>query len=341
MHMSRKIHLNALNQINKALKSEEASFDSTLVSALVMGLFDTIVFDQEKSVDSWAAHSYGTLSLLNFRGEKLLHTDLGKRVYIQVAHHIRTICAQRGTLLPPALIQLDKKMAPHIDLRMNPMIRYWPVLLHELIFMTKHPEKYTAMDIILVAVDHDAHHAFLMKDTSEVLALFGLSFDYPPCASFKKIAQKTMSINIIRLLNTIHQLRMLRCELIYWLISFLLNSVKDMSETATEAWLDFQKKLKDIVQVSVEGILGTLPFYLCPDSKNPNGPLKLASVSSLVWPLSTFAFCQLVPPEQRECARDAIRQIGERAKLSIALDIAKDFRKEATWYQMMHMFIFM
>jgi Fungal specific transcription factor domain len=343
MHLSRKVHLTALHQINRALGSDEAAYDSTLVSALIMGLFDTIVFDRDRSVESWAAHTHGTLSLLNFRGEKLLSTELGKRIYIQVAHHVRCISVQTGSLLPDAMIKLDKKMAAHIDGRSHPMVSYWPVLLHRITYMAKHLECYNSTEIIQLAVDQDSKHVQLMELTSKLIAVYGLSFYEPPTETFRKIAQEQPTVNIVRFLYTIHQLRLLRCELIYWLVGVVLGSQTnaDNSNAAIEAWNDFQDAVAKVARDSAEGILTILPFYLTPDPEKPDGPLRLASVSSLVWPLTSLARSRSIEPEQRERAREALSQIGIRAKLAIATIIANEFHENAAWCKMMHLFVFM
>jgi Fungal specific transcription factor domain len=342
MYFSRKFYVNALKHVNMALRSnEETVRNSTIVAVLVMGLFEAIIFE-DKSLDSWVAHTNGTLSLLKYRGERLLHTSFGKRIFVQVANHIRANCIQQGTLLPPALTELHKKMAPFLDEDEFPMIPFWPVLPHKLVYMVKHIGSYHPMEIIQFGVKQDAQHTRVVEKTERLMRRYGLSFHRLPTDSFKEIAHERSTIAVVRLLNTAHLMRIIRCERMGQMVDFIRNSQSDRTKTAREAWDNFHDTLQKVVRASADGILGNIPQYIYPDASHPGGVLRTTSVSPLLWPLSAFARCRLITSKQRESAKNALKEIGQRAKLPIATKIADNFqlfKVESLQYDRLHLLL--
>jgi Fungal specific transcription factor domain len=339
MHASRKLYIHALRHVNTALKSHEVLYDSTLVAVLLLTLFESIIFE-ETSFESWFAHTKGIVSLLMFRGENLLKSDFGKKVYIQISHQLRANCSLTASLLPSALLELDKKMAPHIDENMNPLIPYWPVLIQDLMYKSRRPEVYRPMDTLQLAVEQDAEQLRLMElKTKPLMAPYGLSFYEKPSDTFSDIAQKPRIVALIRIVNTLHQLRLVRCELMSRLTISIQNSQLDDFTNTTEAWANFQKSLVKIARASADAILMMLPFYLNPNPKDPEAALKVTSVSSLVFPLSAFAKCRLITSEQLDCAREAVQQIGRRAKMPVAVTIGNNFKPNSFSYEQLHLLL--
>jgi Fungal specific transcription factor domain len=125
MHRSRDIYVRAIRTVNSALQStQEVMENSTLVATLVLGLFEAVAFNDEHDtgangeydipaatrMDSWIAHTNGTLALIKFRGQQLLQTDFGKRIFNQIAHKVRANCAQHAVRPPRELLELDKEL---------------------------------------------------------------------------------------------------------------------------------------------------------------------------------------------------------------------------------------
>jgi Fungal specific transcription factor domain len=135
MRHSRSVYVKAIKEVNQALKSKEVALDSTLVATLILGLFEAIALNDENAFDSsvsaciksWVAHTNGTLSLIKFRGKELLHTELGKKVYYQVANKIRANCSQLTIRLPADMLELDKEIAPLLQ-KSHPAVFFWPLI---------------------------------------------------------------------------------------------------------------------------------------------------------------------------------------------------------------------
>jgi Fungal specific transcription factor domain len=131
MCFSRKFYIKAIRQVNRVInsKSKNATSNDTIVSTLVLALFETIALDGENSLKSWSAHTNGTMALIRNRGYDLISTDFGKKLYVQVSNSIRAHCVQSAIPPPPGFLSLDKKVAPLLG-QTHPMIAYWPIVDH-------------------------------------------------------------------------------------------------------------------------------------------------------------------------------------------------------------------
>jgi Fungal specific transcription factor domain len=134
MQVSRKLYVKAVREVNAALDSpQEVSRDSTLVATLILGLFEALTLNDPQKhsvrscIDNWHAHTNGTMSLIRFRGMELLQTDLGRRIYYQVANKVRANHTRLGTRLSPEFVELDALVAPEL-LGLEPVVRFWPVV---------------------------------------------------------------------------------------------------------------------------------------------------------------------------------------------------------------------
>jgi Fungal specific transcription factor domain len=134
MNISRRIHLRAIKETSLAIQSE-ASQNSTLVATLILSLFEVIVLtlpcndstNVDRCLQSWIAHTNGTMSLIRFRGPELLKTEFGIKTYILIASTIRTNCTKQRIRLPPEFVAMDRQVAPlirHMDLT----IKFWPIV---------------------------------------------------------------------------------------------------------------------------------------------------------------------------------------------------------------------
>jgi Fungal specific transcription factor domain len=336
--ISRKAYSKAIKDINAALHSSEAVSASTLIAVLVMGLFEAISFE-DTSLESWMAHTNGTLDLLSFRCHKLLHTALGKKIFVQIANYIRLNCTQQRTLLPQTLLDLEAKMMPLLDeevLEEHPIVPFWEVGTYQLRYMTNHPELFSTVDAINYAMQQETLQLELMEKTQPVIASYGLSFHHAPDQSFRHVAHDV--VRTVRFMMTVHVMRLVRSEIVFHQASVLRQAPSTISNPVLKKWCtDRQREAERNARASADGMLVFLPFYLYPDSTNPTGPLDTIKVSQLVWPLSCFEKMTLITPMQRERARDALSQIGQRAKLPIATAIANSFNTTSLPTEQVHM----
>jgi hypothetical protein len=113
---ARKNYTIALRLTNAALGSPiEAKKDSTLLAIMILGLFETVTGQNQKSLTAWAQHINGAAALVKFRGLSQFNTVAGLRMFIQVTSSLLVSCIQRELPLPDHILELRQEAAKYID----------------------------------------------------------------------------------------------------------------------------------------------------------------------------------------------------------------------------------
>jgi len=85
MHKARYQYTQAIQHTNKALKNPDAAKkDTTLISILVLGIFETITGGQQRSLKDWAQHINGAAAVISLRGKDQIQSVAGRRMLFQV-----------------------------------------------------------------------------------------------------------------------------------------------------------------------------------------------------------------------------------------------------------------
>jgi hypothetical protein len=181
------------------------------------------------------------------------------------------------------------------------------------------PHKYSSLDILDLFMEVDKQHIHQRAKCSNDFEPFGLSLERPPDLAFKEIAHQGSSINKVRIKNTLHMMRLFYHDMAQKHVDIILEhpDVKP-SRIARNGWVQLRKTWIDIARSEAALILSTLPFYISSD----DAPITPATVFPLLWPLCTVMVSPQVTPEQHTRAREALLQIGSRAKVPVATKLA-------------------
>ncbi|RFU24838.1 hypothetical protein B7463_g11496, partial [Scytalidium lignicola] len=106
MVQARREYMAALRATNKALRSPDATKDSTVVTIMVLSIFETVTGKKEGSIKAWADHLNGAASLIKLRGDSQLQTQVGYSIFLQITSHYMIACMQREVALPEDLAKL-------------------------------------------------------------------------------------------------------------------------------------------------------------------------------------------------------------------------------------------
>lgn len=88
----------AIQTLNIALSSHTtAKLDSTLMSVLLLALFEAVISHGHIKYSSWATHTRGAVALLNLRGAQQCRTNVGRELFLHAKGNIQGSCAQTGT----------------------------------------------------------------------------------------------------------------------------------------------------------------------------------------------------------------------------------------------------
>jgi hypothetical protein len=175
--------------------------------------------------------------------------------------------------------------------------------------------------MIELIMEIDAESLQVRKETNDRLTPFGLDFDRPATKTFHKFAQQHDGISHCRIINTVHMMRMFWCNIAMGYLGILLHCPDTKKDLASEsAWLELQQALQDTIRSEADLILSTLPYCI------PHGtsPLTQISTCPLIWPLVTFGAYQETTELQKSRAKEALFQIGTRAKIRVATKMAEE-----------------
>ena len=96
-------YLSALPLLNQALGSTEtAKSDSTLLSTLLLDLFEKTTSTAPRSIESWMGHVNGALALVKMRDADQLLTHVGLRLAVRLCTNLLISCVIADEPVPPA-----------------------------------------------------------------------------------------------------------------------------------------------------------------------------------------------------------------------------------------------
>jgi hypothetical protein len=100
----------ALKLTNEALASPtDAKKDATLVSIMILGIFETVTGCNQRSLEAWAGHVEGASALLKLRGREQFESSGGTRIFIQVVSSLMINYIQLGKHLPEFIVRWTKE----------------------------------------------------------------------------------------------------------------------------------------------------------------------------------------------------------------------------------------
>lgn len=107
MKMARQSYAHALLETNTALVDPKTALDdATLVSVLLLTLFEAIVWESKHIPDNWTTHAKGALALVKLRGAGQFDTYIGRKLFTQVANITCVNSMRTRARLPQELADL-------------------------------------------------------------------------------------------------------------------------------------------------------------------------------------------------------------------------------------------
>ena len=104
---SRVQYTQAIRFTKLALESEvDVRKDSTILSTILLGVFEQITGCTEESTKSASAHVRGAAELIRLRGSKQIQSKRGRRILFEVARAIICKCFERSIGIPDHLVDL-------------------------------------------------------------------------------------------------------------------------------------------------------------------------------------------------------------------------------------------
>ncbi|KAK6611485.1 C6 finger domain-containing protein [Botrytis cinerea] len=118
----------ALRRVNGALRSpSDAVKDSTLLSIMVLAVFETVTCTNRLSLKAWTEHINGASTLIKLRGPSQFKTRVGVGLFMQITAHLLISALQREIPMPQEIMALRAAVYKQLDLR-DPAFRMLAIL---------------------------------------------------------------------------------------------------------------------------------------------------------------------------------------------------------------------
>ncbi|KAK3692428.1 hypothetical protein B0T22DRAFT_13561 [Podospora appendiculata] len=118
MDAARKSYGTALRLTNHALENPvEAIKDSTMLSVLILGLFEmtTENMPRTRTVKAFQEHVNGAAALAKLRGPAQFGTRAGVRMFTMLCHRVMISCIQNNSPMPQPLVELWQEMVKVVE----------------------------------------------------------------------------------------------------------------------------------------------------------------------------------------------------------------------------------
>ncbi|EFQ33278.1 hypothetical protein CGRA01v4_07014 [Colletotrichum graminicola] len=111
MDWSRRSYGTALQLTNDALRNPvEALKDTTMLSILILGTYETLSGRSSQTVRAWQNHINGASALAKMRGLKQFTTRAGARMFVMLTQIVLINCMQKDMPMPQPLIELRNQL---------------------------------------------------------------------------------------------------------------------------------------------------------------------------------------------------------------------------------------
>jgi Fungal specific transcription factor domain len=333
LKVARKYYSEAITSTNAALASPSlATQDVTLVSILLLGVFEAHVFHGRATPEAWIAHTHGAATLLELRGMRQFETELSTALFIHAAINIRTLCIQHRVRIPPAILSLQRH-ADRIVSSEDPRWRLAFVLdtLAQFLsdvprFMQEQAHDADLADLIARARGLDTEVIDLMEELSSIWPVEILSKTHAPNHTYEaKLVHRYPSQRAARFWNN---LRLIRHFVNDWICeaALAIQRYPHLAVTkAPEPPLRLGESAATIVEIMSKDILASVPFILQPSS-------LMSSAKNLIWPLSAIAVSKNSPSSARFFAVDMLQKLGKDYGVSQAT-FAAEMTRERTYME--------
>ena len=107
LNRARMDYIKALQLTNTALRSPtEVRKDSTLLSVIILSIFEMVAGSNEHSLEAWTEHINGSSTLIKLRGPNQFRTRAGQLLFMQVTSNLMISCVQRTIPIPAHIVEL-------------------------------------------------------------------------------------------------------------------------------------------------------------------------------------------------------------------------------------------
>lgn len=324
MVRARRDYVNALQLTNAALRSPtEAKKDSTLFAVMLLGIFETITGNNDRSLAAWTEHINGAAALVKLRGRDQFKNAAGQRMFIQVTASLMLSCIQRTIPMPQHIVDLRKEAAKFVDSE-NPAWRLSSVIIDFTILRSdvRDCKIVGPKAVIEAALQLDGRFISVFENLPENWKYDMAYTDENPHLIWNGCYHVYKESWMAHIYNSYRTCRILLHEIIR---DQLLAASTAMTPIIPIAQMIVQGEKSVAIMLELQAdILASIPrFTPSPISESAQGLLEGSRSYFILWPLYLVGNMDLTTDPIREWAIQRLRNIGETVGIRQALVVAE------------------
>jgi hypothetical protein len=325
---ARRLYARALMMTNRALTDPyAAASDSTLISVLLLSLFEAIVWTRPRTPESWKTHTQGALEIVKLRGMHQFDSLVGRQLFIQVTNIVCVNSLQRRAKVPQDLVNLVQGA------------------LQGLQYGCESPQyKLASLTSLVANLVADIHAGGM--DAGEMLgATRTMEQQYvsfadrlPPAWHYLEVSLEGLRADVYG--NVIHQYPSHRVAQLWnscRMVRILLNEIiyAHAASLPTVARQITQREAVAKIEEMATQICASIPQFT--SQLGLSVSIK-ASTVSLLWPLSAVRGASLASGDVRMYAIDRLKFLGGESRMSQVVEIARKDSNFDALQDGLHMF---
>ena len=311
LESARGSYARALTQTNLALSNPStATDDSTLVSVLLLSLFETMVWAGTGVPNNWVAHTRGAMALVKLRGKGQFNTEIGLQLFTQVINILSVECIRLRERLPQEIVDLQAEVLEEHTDPIYRVCRYTVELANLVASMAE--GNMTTNQVVEETVRMDNKYVAFAESMTLTWGYQTIVLDEDDPEVYGRIVHQYHRPRAAQIWNSIRMTRILLNGVLHGYAS-LLSSPCAVSILAQAEY--------NRAQMATH-ICATVPYFLNPRT------FKIASATTLLWPLSSVQGSGLIPQDLKDYAEQSLRRLGQRLRVPGAEVVASEREAE-------------
>lgn len=297
MEMARKSYSKALTETNLAISNPATALDdATLISVLLLSLFETIIWAGTGIPNNWIAHTRGALALVRLRGRKQFETPVGLQLFLQVTNILSVDSIRLHKRLPKDIVDLlNEVLRQRQDER--PIYRLGSYTAEVTNLLADIADgNMTPNEVVSAISNMDVKYVAFMETLIPLWGYQSVVLDSDDPEVYGRLVHQYPRPNVALIWNSIRMTRILLNGVLHGYCSMIFSP----STAGTLARAKHNR-----TQMAID-ICATVPYFLDP------GSFSTASAATLFLPLSTVRGSSLVPQDVRDYAEQSLRRLGRK-----------------------------
>lgn len=256
-------YVDAIKLTSKALQSPDlARKDSTMLSIMLLDLYEKITSKEPEYDGAWAAHIKGALSLVQLRGEEQYRNPDGLRMLVRLSINILISCVASDRAVPEEVVALMAAVTSRFAEPSDPKRRESELMVEYARLKSQVKQNLLSDDqIVRAAMNLDTQFLAISRQLTSSSQFKTVYVDEKSAHHYEAYHYMYTDEHVGQMGNVLRLTRMLLCELIF---SHCYNPPIDPASGSGQSSLEYAANTID--QMSRE-ICATLPQYIG-DSSN-------------------------------------------------------------------------